>query len=113
MPGIVALAAVHVQRLPALEASLRVDTRAQVATAVATGELDAGVVDGVAAPSDPLRLPETGLPVAAFAEEELALALLPARVVATGVPLASPRLVHRTELLRGGGAAALVGITPP
>jgi DNA-binding transcriptional LysR family regulator len=41
------------------------------------------------------------------------LALLPERVVATGVALASPRLVHRTELLRGGGAAAFLGITAP
>jgi hypothetical protein len=41
------------------------------------------------------------------------LALLPARVVAAGVAVAEPRLVHRTELLRGGGAAGLVGITPP
>ena len=32
------------------------------------------------------------------------LALLPARIVPTGVPLASPRLVHRTELLAGGRA---------
>jgi DNA-binding transcriptional LysR family regulator len=41
------------------------------------------------------------------------LALLPARVVQTGVALAAPRLVHRTELLRGGGAATVMGITPP
>ncbi|WP_051323763.1 LysR family transcriptional regulator [Candidatus Solirubrobacter pratensis] len=173
--------------LPPLEASLRIGTREAIATAVATGELDAGIVDGIAAVNDPLRLPETGLPAAEVAEEELAfalppdhpllgrgnrvrgarledlvdarwidapavtapladlamlaradgfraalvydgqdvagllalveagqgLALLPEKVVATGVPLASPRLVHRTELLRGGGAAALVGITAP
>ncbi len=172
--------------LPPLEASLRVGARDPIAVAVATGELDAALVDGVAAVNDPLRLPETGLPVAEFAEEELALALppghpllargarsgarledlvdarwieapgvaapladlamlaradgfrvalryegddvagllalvaagqglalLPARVVGPGVALASPRLVHRTELLRGGGAAALVGLTPP
>jgi DNA-binding transcriptional LysR family regulator len=41
------------------------------------------------------------------------LALLPARVVATGVALASPRLMHRTELLRGGPAGGIVGLTPP
>jgi DNA-binding transcriptional LysR family regulator len=183
--------------LPPLAASLRIGTRDEIATAVATGELDAGIVDGIAAVNDPLRLPETGLPVAAFAEEELALAVspghpllrregaaaargeaapsprgvrledlvdarwidapgviapladlamlaradgfraalvydgqdvagllalvacgqglavLPEKVVADGVPLSSPRLVHRTELLRGGGAAALVGITAP
>jgi DNA-binding transcriptional LysR family regulator len=168
--------------LPPLEASLRVGAREAIAVGVATGALDAAFVDGLAAVNDPLRLPETGLPVAEFAEEELKLALpgghpllgraasledlvdarwidapgvtapladlamlaradgfraalryegadvagllalvetgqglvlLPARVVPTGVPLASPRLVHRTELLRGGGAAALVGLTPP
>jgi DNA-binding transcriptional LysR family regulator len=171
--------------LPPLEPSLLVGLRDEIATAVATGALDAGVVDGVAAPSDPLRLPETGLAVAEFTEDELALALpqghpllaraarparledlvdarwieapgvtapladlamlaradgfrpalryqgqdvagllalvaagqglalLPERVVATGVALASPRLVHRTELLRGGGAAAFLGITAP
>ncbi len=175
-----AIAAARAQ-LPPLEATLRVDARDALAIAVATGELDAAFVDGVAAPNDPLRLPETGLAVAEFAEEELALALpaghpltgparledlvdarwieapgvtapladlamlaradgfraalrydghdvagllalvatgqglalLPARVVVTGVALASPRLVHRTELLRGGGAAALLWITPP
>jgi len=170
------------ESLPPLEALLRVGTREEIAIAVATGALDAGVVDGIAAVNDPLRLPETGLPVAEFSEDELAvalpprpsaarpsraprharrralieapgitaaladlamlaradgfrpalryegqdvdgllalvsagqgLALLPRNIVSTGVALASPRLVHRTELLRGGGAAALVGITPP
>ena len=41
------------------------------------------------------------------------LALLPANIVSTGVPVSSPRLVHRTELLHGGGASALLRITPP
>jgi DNA-binding transcriptional LysR family regulator len=177
--------------LPPLEASLRVGTREAIAIAVAIGELDAAIVDGVAAVNDPLRLPETGLGVAEYTEEELALALppghpllgrettpparqrgahledlvdarwidapgvtapledlamlaradgfraalryegqdvagllalvaagqglalLPQNLVATGVALAAPRLVHRTELLRGGGAGGLVGITAP
>jgi DNA-binding transcriptional LysR family regulator len=162
-----AVAAARDER-PALAATVRVAERDTIAIAVATGELDAGIVDGVAAPGDPLRLPETGVPVAEFSEEPLAvalppahplaghaprledlvdarwidapgvttplpalamlaradgfrpalsyegldvggllalveagqgLALLPARVVARGVPLAAPRLVHRTELL--------------
>jgi DNA-binding transcriptional LysR family regulator len=174
--------AVARESLPPLEAFLRVGTREEIAVAVATGELDAAFVDGIAAVNDPLRLPEAGLAVADFAEEELALALpaghpllgrttaledladarwidapgvaappadlamlaraegfraalryegqdvagllalveagqglalLPARAVRTGVALVSPRLVHRTELLRGGGAAPLVGLTPP
>jgi DNA-binding transcriptional LysR family regulator len=177
-----AIAAARTQ-LPPLEASLRVGGRDELAVAVATGALDAAFVDGVAAPSDPLRLPETGLPVAEFAEAELTLALpgghpllragsarledlvdalwieapgvtapladlamlaraegfrgtlrydghdvagllalvaagqglalLPANLVLIGVPVASPRLVHRTELLRGGGAAPLLRLAPP
>ena len=139
---------------------------------MATGELDEGFVDGVAAVNDPLRLPELGLLVAAVTEEPLAvavaadhpllgrtvaledlvdarwidapvvcapldelaaiaradgfraalrydgadvagllalvaaghgLALLPSRVVAGGLALGSPPLVHRTELVRIGG----------
>jgi DNA-binding transcriptional LysR family regulator len=170
------------ESLPPLEGSLRVGAREDVAIAVATGELDAAFVDGIAAVNDPLRLPEAGLPLADFAEEELklalpgghpllgrptaledlvdarwidapgvaasladlamlaradgfraalryeghdvagllalveagqGLALLPARIVPTGVPLAAPRLVHRTELLRGGSAGGFVGLTPP
>jgi len=59
---------------PALSVTVRVGARNEIARAVAVGELDHGVVDGVAAPSDPLRLPETGTPVAAFTEEPLAVA---------------------------------------
>ena len=44
--------------------TVRIGARDAIARAVAVGELDAGVVDGVAAPSDPLRLPETGARVA-------------------------------------------------
>ena len=46
-----------------------------MARAVATGELDEGFVDGVAAVNDPLRLPEVGLLVAAVTEEPLAVAV--------------------------------------
>jgi DNA-binding transcriptional LysR family regulator len=163
--------------LPRLDVTVRVADRDTVAIGVATGALDAGLVDGIAAPGDGLRLPDTGLPVAAFAEAPLAvalpdghplagraglrledlvdarwieapgvtaplaeiamlaraegfraalryegsdvggllalvaaghgLALLPARVLAgAGVALVEPRLVHRTELLRGSEAGA-------
>ena len=47
-------------RRAALAVTVRVGARDEIARAVAVGELDRGVVDGVAAPSDPLRLPETG-----------------------------------------------------
>jgi DNA-binding transcriptional LysR family regulator len=164
---------------PARVATVRVRPRDTVVTDVATGDLDAGIVDGVAAPGDPLRLPETGLPVAAATDEPLAvavgaghplaasaglrledlvdarwidapgvtaplaevamlaraegfrpalrydgedvagllalvaagegLALLPARIVAHGVPLAAPPLVHRTELLTADSTLTLPG----
>jgi DNA-binding transcriptional LysR family regulator len=62
---------------PALAPTVCVRERDAVVTEVATGAVDAGIVDGVAAPSDPLRLPETGLPVADAREEPLAVALPP------------------------------------
>jgi DNA-binding transcriptional LysR family regulator len=164
------------RELPVLTATLRVADRDTIAGAVATGALDAAIVDGIAAPSDPLRLPETGVPVAEFTEAPLAvalpaghplagralrledlvdarwidapgvitplpelamlaradgfraalhydgldvagllalvragqgLALLPAALVADGVPLAGPRLVHRTELLTAGSGVPI------
>lgn len=169
--------------LPATGVTLRTLPRDEVPAAVATGGADLGLVDGLAAPSDPLRLPDVapltahvvtedplvvvlplshplarrtgldladlvdarwldapdaGLPldrlraahgapgghgfrpslryegtdvrtVAALAAAGHGLALLPrsatAAALAPGavlVPLAAPRLVHRTELLHGG-----------
>ena len=60
---------------PALAVTVRVGARDEIARAVAVGELDAGVVDGVAAPNDPLRLPETGAPRRSLHEEPLAVAV--------------------------------------
>lgn len=40
---------------------VRVADRAQVLSGVATGALDLGLIDGHAAPADPLRLPDAGL----------------------------------------------------
>jgi DNA-binding transcriptional LysR family regulator len=167
------------EALPAIVATVRVAERDAIAVAVATGEIDAAVVDGIAAPGDPLRLPETGLPLADAAEEPLAVAMpaghpladagglrledlvdarwidapgvtaplaalamlaraegfrpalryegldvaglvalveaaqgltvLPARAVPHGVPVAEPRLVHRTELLVAGTAVSADG----
>jgi len=62
---------------PALGAAVRVAARDEIATAVATGDLDAAIVDGVAAPGDSLPLPDTGVPVAEVAEAPLAVALPP------------------------------------
>jgi DNA-binding transcriptional LysR family regulator len=59
---------------PALAVTVRIDARDAIARAVATGELDTGLVDGVAALSDPLRLPDTGLRVTSYTEEPLVVA---------------------------------------
>ncbi|MFD7960562.1 LysR family transcriptional regulator [Streptomyces zaomyceticus] len=62
--------------LPATGVTLRAVPRERVPVAVATGEADAGLVDGVAAPSDPLRLPDVApLTATGVAEEPLAVVL--------------------------------------
>ena len=75
--GTTPLACAHAASLvtPALTVTVRVGSRLEVARAVATGELDVGFVDGVAAVNDPLHLPELGLIVAGVWEEELAVAV--------------------------------------
>jgi DNA-binding transcriptional LysR family regulator len=75
--GSTPLACAHAASLvaPALTVTVRVGSRLEVARSVATGELDAGFVDGVAAVNDPLHLSELGLIVADVWEEELALAV--------------------------------------
>jgi DNA-binding transcriptional LysR family regulator len=61
---------------PRLDVRLHVTGRTAVAAGVATGELDAGLVDGVTAPNDPLRLPDVGpLTATGVAEERLVVAL--------------------------------------
>jgi DNA-binding transcriptional LysR family regulator len=60
---------------PALTVTVRVADRVTIAREVATGGLDVGFADGVAAVNDPLRLPELGLTVAEVWEEELAVAM--------------------------------------
>ncbi|MEU6665420.1 LysR family transcriptional regulator [Streptomyces sp. NPDC046727] len=69
--------------LPPAGVTLRVLTRAEIPAAVATGGADLGLVDGLAAPSDPLRLPDVApLTTHGVAEEPVSV-LLPA-----GHPLA-------------------------
>ncbi|MFB6805961.1 LysR family transcriptional regulator [Streptomyces sp. NPDC056387] len=64
--------------LPATGVTLRVLPPAEVPAAVATGGCDLGLVDGLAAPSDPLRLPDVApLTVTGVGEDRLAV-LLPA-----------------------------------
>ncbi|MFF0425712.1 LysR family transcriptional regulator [Streptomyces sp. NPDC004520] len=72
--------------LPATGATLRGLPREEVPAAVATGEADAGLVDGIAAPSDPLRLTDVApLAATAVAEEPLAV-VLPAHHPLAGRP---------------------------
>ncbi|MFI8237909.1 LysR family transcriptional regulator [Streptomyces sp. NPDC085866] len=78
-----ALGPVVLGALPAAGVTLRVLTRDEIPAAVATGTADLGLVDGVAAPSDPLRLPDVApLTTHGVAEEPVSV-LLP-----TGHPLA-------------------------
>jgi DNA-binding transcriptional LysR family regulator len=71
---------------PVLTATLRVGGRDALAAAVGTGTLDAAIVDGLAAPGDPLRLPETGVPVAEVREQPIAVALPPGHPLAGSAP---------------------------
>jgi DNA-binding transcriptional LysR family regulator len=69
--------------LPAAGVTLRVLARDEIPAAVATGTADLGLVDGLAAPSDPLRLPDVAPLTTRGAGEEPVCVLLPA-----GHPLA-------------------------
>ncbi|GAA2815082.1 LysR family transcriptional regulator [Streptomyces showdoensis] len=69
--------------LPATGVTLRTLPRDEVPAAVATGDADLGLVDGIAAPSDPLRLPDVAPYTARRVAEEPLAVVLPA-----GHPLA-------------------------
>jgi DNA-binding transcriptional LysR family regulator len=92
---------------PTLAAAVHVRERAAVVVGVATGELDAGLVDGITAPSDPLPLPETGLPVTAFTEEPLAVALSPRHPLAGSAGLRLEDLVDARWIEAPGVAEPL------
>ncbi|GGK77300.1 hypothetical protein Ppa06_38210 [Planomonospora parontospora subsp. parontospora] len=63
-------------RGPRLEVTVRTAGRRRVAEQVASGAADLGLVDGIAAPSDPLRLPDVGpLTAVGVASEPLAVVL--------------------------------------
>ncbi|MGW2560452.1 LysR family transcriptional regulator [Streptomyces sp. NPDC001514] len=79
--------------LPASSVTLHVLPREEIPAVVATGAADLGLVDGLAAPSDPLRLPDVApLTATGVAEEPLAV-LLPA-----GHPLARRRGLRLGDL---------------
>lgn len=74
-----ALGAGVLAALPPAGVTLRVLTREEIPAAVAIGTADLGLVDGLAAPSDPLRLPDVApLTTHGLAEEPVSV-LLPAR----------------------------------
>ncbi|WP_067170013.1 LysR family transcriptional regulator [Microtetraspora niveoalba] len=62
---------------PRLDVTVRVTGRREAVAAVATGECSLGLLDGVAAPSDPLRLPDLGSLTAVAVAEDPLTALLP------------------------------------
>ncbi|MFF5292497.1 LysR family transcriptional regulator [Paractinoplanes globisporus] len=77
-----------------LHTRLRVADHHRVVEAVATGEIDLGLVDGFTAPSDPLRLPEPGA-----GSRSLGVAESPAVVaVPTSHPLARRTAVDLADL---------------
>ncbi|MFG2039347.1 LysR family transcriptional regulator [Dactylosporangium sp. NPDC048998] len=100
---------VAVQRaMPRVAFTLRVAGRSEIATGVATGRLDLGLVDGVTAPSDPLSLPDTGqLDTAVVAERPVVVAL-PA-----GHPLAGRRSLRLADLADAVWLDAPEAATPP
>lgn len=63
--------------LPPAGVTLRVLSRDEIPTAVATGGADLGLVDGLAAPSDPLRLPDVAPLTTHGVAEEPVCVLLP------------------------------------
>ncbi|MDY7105447.1 MAG: LysR family transcriptional regulator [Actinomycetota bacterium] len=78
---------------PATEVSIRVRRRDELAEAVAVGDLDVALVDGAAAPNDPLPLDTFGtLTSIALREAPLVVAL------AAGHPLAGARALHLADL---------------
>ncbi|WP_212914983.1 LysR family transcriptional regulator [Streptomyces sp. TS71-3] len=78
-----ALRRATLELLPAAGVTLLVLPREKVPAVVATGTADLGLVDGLAAPTDPLRLPDVAPLTARGAGEEPVSVLLPA-----GHPLA-------------------------
>jgi DNA-binding transcriptional LysR family regulator len=78
---------------PLAAVTVRVLERAVIAARVADGTLDLGLVDGIAAPTDPLHHPDVGPLTALAVTQEPLVVLLPA-----GHPLSGRRGLHLTDL---------------
>ncbi|MEE1751414.1 LysR family transcriptional regulator [Streptomyces sp. SP18CS02] len=76
-----------------LDLEVRVLAREAVLQDVLTGDCDVGLVDGVAAPSDPLPLPDLGPTITVTAAEEVLAVLFP-----HDHPLAGRRSVRLSDL---------------
>ncbi|MFJ2815935.1 LysR family transcriptional regulator [Streptomyces sp. NPDC091279] len=79
--------------LPRTGATLRVLARDEIPAAVATGAADLGLVDGLAAPTDPLRLPDVAPLTTHGVAEDAVRVLLP-----TAHPLAGRRGLRLGDL---------------
>lgn len=79
--------------LERLTVTLRTAGRESVAEQVASGTADLGFVDGIAAPSDPLRLPDVGSPPGVGVAEEELVVILPG-----GHPLSGRRGLALADL---------------
>lgn len=103
----VALARVRAT-LPRAEVSVVAAGRDAVTAGVAAGELDAGLVGGAVAPTDPLRLPEAaGLTTQAVGEQPLAVLLPPGHPLAARTGLALADLTDALWLDAPDAAVAL------
>ena len=113
--GTTPLACGHAATLvaPALTVTVRVADRVTIAREVATGGLDAGFVDGVAAINDPLRLPELGLTVAEVWEEPLAVAVPADHPLAAAPPTTTTTTPATVAAIAPTGTTAPAAATAP
>ncbi|MFI5909155.1 LysR family transcriptional regulator [Dactylosporangium sp. NPDC051541] len=109
LSGVDVTALVAVQRaMPRVSFTLHVAGRSDIATRVAVGTLDLGLVDGVTAPSDPLSLPDTGQLSTVVVGERPAVVALP-----VSHPLAGRRGLRLADLADAVWLDAPEVATPP